>query len=1173
MAFVGRTDVKDPGAEQQQWERLAQRRERLYDTDEQFRVTRPDAEVAEAARRPGLRIAEVMATVMEGYADRPALGERAREVVTDPKTGKSSLRLLPRFVTTSYRDLWARVRAIASDWHHHDRHPVSAGDFVCVLGFASIDYTALEMACIHLGAVVVPLQTSAPASQHAPILAETEPAILAVGIDYLETAVEAAIEGVAPRRLIVFDYEPRDDAQRASYDAASARLAQAGSELAIETVGDVAERGAALPAVSLHVAAEGEDPLAWLFYTSGSTGTPKGAMFTESLCIGTWLAQSDQPVITLSYMPMSHLIGYGYVILTLANGGLSCFAARSDLSTLFDDLAMARPTTLSLVPRVCEMFFHNYLSELDRLTLAGADPNEADEKLRADIRENILGGRVLAVGCGSAALSPEIKTFMESVLDQHLLIGYSSTEIAGGMIVADEHVLRPPVIDYKLLDVPELGYFNTDKPYPRGELAVKSARFMAGYYKRPDLAAQMFDGDGYYKTGDIMAEVGPDRLRFVDRRNNVIKLSQGEFVAVSRLEALYSTSPLIRQIYIYGTSERSYVLAVVVPTDEATAQFEGDSAGRKSAIHRSLLAVAGDNGLNGYEVPRDFFVESEPFSLANGLLSGVGKFLRPKLKDRYGAVLEELYAKMADDQIGELRALRAGGADQPVPATVLRAAQASLGISAADVSTEARFIDLGGDSLSALTFSRLLADIFGVEVPVGVVIDPTGDLRSIANYIERERNREVGRPTFALVHGVGATEVRAADLTLDKFIDKDMLTTAAGLAPPTADIATVLLTGATGFLGRFLALEWLERLAESGGTLICLTRGADGADALRRIESALGTDPSLLERFRTLADGHLEVLAGDIGEPNLGLDDATWRRLADDVDLIVHPAAHVNHVLPYPQLFGANVAGAAETIRLAIANRLKPIHYISTMGVSAVAGHIVDEDSDIRAAVPSCAIADGYANGYGISKWAAEVLMREAHDLCQLPVAVLRPGMILADSRFAGQLNVPDIFTRLLFSLVITGIAPRSFYRGGDGRPHYEGLPVDFLAQTIAALGPNGRGFATYNTTNPHDDGISLDTFVDWIVDAGHTIGRIDDYDDWVARFETAMRGLPERQRSESVLAVLDIYRQPAKAVAGSLVPGKHFQAAVDRLGRRIPHITAELITKYLSDMKQVGLL
>jgi fatty acid CoA ligase FadD9 len=453
-------------------------------------------------------------------------------------------------------------------------------------------------------------------------------------------------------------------------------------------------------------------------------------------------------VITLGYMPMSHLIGYGYVIMTLANGGTSYFAAKSDLSTLFDDLAMARPTTLSLVPRVCEMFFHHYLSELDRMTLAGADPDEADNTLRTGIREQVLGGRVLAVGCGSAALSPEIKVFMESVLDQHLMIGYSSTEIAGGMIVADEHVLRPPVIDYKLLDVPELGYFNTDKPYPRGELAVKSSRFMAGYYKRPDLAAQMFDGDGYYKTGDIMAEVGPDRLRYVDRRNNVIKLSQGEFVAVSRLEALYSTSPLVRQIYIYGSSERSFVLGVVVPTEETLAQFVGDEAELHSVLSRSLLTVAQDNGLNGYEIPRDFLVETAPFSLENGLLSGVGKFLRPKVKDRYGARLEQLYAKMADDQISELRALRAGGADQPVPATVASAVQATLGLAAADVDPEARFIDLGGDSLSALTFSRLLADIFDVDVPVGVVIDPTGDLLSIANYIQRERDSgDVTRPT------------------------------------------------------------------------------------------------------------------------------------------------------------------------------------------------------------------------------------------------------------------------------------------------------------------------------------------------------------------------------------------------------------------------------------------
>jgi fatty acid CoA ligase FadD9 len=425
------------------------------------------------------------------------------------------------------------------------------------------------------------------------------------------------------------------------------------------------------------------------------------------------------------------------------------------------------------------------------------------------------------------------------------------------------------------------------------------------------------------------------------------------------------------------------------------------------------------------------------------------------------------------------------------------------------------------------------------------------------------------------VHDTATAEVRAEDLTLSKFIADDILSSAMLLPRPTAEVRTVLLTGATGFLGRFLGMRWLEGLADLGGTLICLTRGADAAQARQRIEAGLASDTTLLERFRSLAADHLEVIAGDIGEPGFGVDDATWRRLADTVDLIVHPAAHVNHLLPYRQLFTPNVVGTAEIIRLAITARLKPIHYISTMGVSAVAHQLVDEDTDIRRSVPSCTVDDGYANGYGISKWAGEVLLREAHDLCGLPIAVFRPGMILADSRYAGQLNVPDIFTRLLFSLVATGIAPRSFYRGSAGtRPHYEGLPVDFLADAITAIGPqHGSSFDTYNMTNPHDDGISLDTFVDWIIAAGYPVEKIDDYPTWLTRFETAMRALPENQRAQSVLTVLDVYREPMTALAGSPVPGDRFRAAVHDAGRAIPHLSRELIDKYLADLERIGVL
>ena len=99
----------------------------------------------------------------------------------------------------------------------------------------------------------------------------------------------------------------------------------------------------------------------------------------------------------------------------------------------------------------------------------------------------------------------------------------------------------------------------------------------------------------------------------------------------------------------------------------------------------------------------------------------------------------------------------------------------------------------------------------------------------------------------------------------------------------------------------------------------------------------------------------------------------------------------------------------------------------------------------------------------------------------------------------------------------------------------------------------HGSSFDTYNTTNPHDDGISLDTFVDWIIAAGYPIEKIDDYPGWLARFETTMRALPERQRAHSVLTVLDVYREPMPAVAGSPVPGARFQSAVEHSGRAIP--------------------
>ncbi|HYB80780.1 MAG TPA: thioester reductase domain-containing protein, partial [Mycobacterium sp.] len=347
-------------------------------------------------------------------------------------------------------------------------------------------------------------------------------------------------------------------------------------------------------------------------------------------------------------------------------------------------------------------------------------------------------------------------------------------------------------------------------------------------------------------------------------------------------------------------------------------------------------------------------------------------------------------------------------------------------------------------------------------------------------------------------------------------------------------------------------------------------------------------DPQMLAHFRELAADHLQVIAGDKGEANLGLDQPTWQRLAETVDLIVDPAALVNGVLPYSELFGPNVVGTAELIRIALTTKLKPYAYVSTAGVGdQIEPSAFTEDADIRVISPTRTIDDRYANGYSNSKWAGEVLLREANDLCGLPVAVFRCGMILADTTYAGQFNVSDIATRMMLSVVATGIAPRSFYQldadGNRQRTHFDGLPVEFVAEAIATLGARVvGGVQTYHVMNPHDDGIGLDEYVDWLIEAGYPIQRIDDFGEWVQRFETGLRALPDRQRQHSVLQVLlslhnSNFLQPAEPILGSVASTDRFRAAVQeaKVGpdNDIPHVSAPIIIKYVTDLQLFGLL
>lgn len=1148
-----------------------QRLQEVVGSDPQVRASMPLPDVAAAVREPGRSLAGIVDAVMLGYADRPAVGERPRPHGTDGSDPAT-------FEVLTYAELWARARALATVWSEDADGP-RPGDLVCSLGAGSCAYATLELACIAAGVVSVPLTPTANRADRAALLAETCPSVVALDLAQLADTIEAlmTIDGPGPRLIVVLDWPSADLQAHRAVREARTRLSVAGRSALIESLGDQIGRGVGRTPVPL---ATDRDPeaLTQIIYTSGATGTPKGAMFGARHLAALWIgqAQSQMPAIVTHYMPMSHTAGRMVLTGALARGGTCYFSTGSDPARMWADVAATRPTEFFLIPRLCEMIRDRYRTTVRGLLGIGLEPAAAEARARDEARTALLGGRVLAAVNGSAPLDPELRALLAEILQVPVHDAYGSTE-AGGVVLFNNLIQRPPVLEYKLSDVPELGYFATDQPHPRGELLVKTLSMVPGYYRRPELSADMFDDEGYYRTGDVMAQTGVDELSFVERRNNTLKLSQAEFVAVATLESIFATSPHIDQIFIYGRNGRPDLLAVVVPSAESAARLSGPEL--RTAIADSLRDLAKEHDLRPYEIPRDFVVEPVGFSAENGLATGLSKPIRHRLVQHYGPGLERLYRDLDDAQADEFAGLREGAAERPILETVTLAAQALVG-SGTSLPAQATFAELGGDSMSAYELSSRLTEIFQLEVPSSVILSPANNLVMVADFIETERRSGGRRPTARTVHAEPG-RLRADELTLEAFLDPDTLE-AAGSLGAGGGTESVLLTGANGYLGRFVLLELLRRVENGPGTVICLVRAVNDQAARQRLDEAFDSgDPDLVSTYRALAQGRLEVLAADVSRPDLGLREDDWNRLAIEVDEIVHPAATVNHVLPYEELFGPNVAGTAELIRLAITDHLKTVVYLSTVGVAdQILPGQFDETSDIRRTCPQRVVRDEYANGYANTKWASEVLLRDAHERFGLPVTVFRSNLLLAHRHYRGQLNVPDMLTRLLLSMALTGIAPASFYRPGpDGsrkRVHFDGLPVDFVAEAVVHIRADGPELATYNLVNPHTgDGVSLDTFVDWLAERDPRTTRLPDYAEWLRRLEIGLRGLPNHLRQRSLLPLIHAFAEP-EMLPDLAVPAEEFQDAVRWHhigGGHVPSIDRALIEKYVDDLRALGLL
>jgi fatty acid CoA ligase FadD9 len=1179
--------------------RALERSHRLAQQDEELQRFSPLGQTQEHVIKDTRSSIECLARTCELYADRPCFRERARGAVTEAEAR-----------ITTYAGLWRRVEAAASGLRRE--RLADTGGFVGICGFGSVDWVVVDLACLYLSAVSVPIQTSASPTDLRNIVNEAELVCVVCSLAQLELIASVLPDCPTVRSVVVMDVDEQDRSALEAWALARQTLEEEhGAELRVLRLSEVEQlghQGGLVPYVEPSQRAATEpDPLMTLMYTSGSTGSPKGAMFPESIWRAYWRSPSFgrfpvTPHLSINYMPLNHMAGRGGIIRSIREGGLMSFVSRSDMSTLFEDIRLARPTTLMLIPRAASMIYQVFQAELvKRAADRGLAPDDeagrgrVAAEIMGEMRGSFLGDRLIYAVTGTAPTAREVRDFIERCFEVPLYDGYGSTEV--GPVTFENQIMSEVVTAFKIVSVPELGYRTTDEPFPRGELCVKSPRQIPGYYRNPEATRGLFDEEGYLKMGDIVEQRGPREVVWIDRKKNVLKLAQGEFVSTTRLEELYAAgTPFIRQIYIHGDSLRSYLLAVIVPDHRAveTALYQRrgalDDAAVKALIREELNRIAMDAQVKSYEIPRDFLLEPEPFTREKGLLTESNKPIRARLQARYGERLERLYAEIERRQIEDLQALaqeRGKEGSASVEERVRRAMEATLGLRDIDVGEAVQsFIQLGGDSLSAVRLADLIRDLCDVEVPVGLLLDPTLRVSAVVRYVEE---RLSGRPslqevTFERVHGAGAEIVRADDLRLDRFLGAEDFEAAGSAAPATAlprEARVTLLTGANGFLGRFLALTLLERAARSGGRVVCIVRAPGDAEALERLRGSYrGADTALAARFQQLSAGRLTVLQGDLMKPQLGLADEVYERLCEEVDSIVHNGALVNHAFSYAQLFEPNVLGTVELMRLAIRRRIKALGFVSTVGVAGGLGRRdpIREDEDARSLWQERPIDSGYAVGYATSKWACEVLLRQLADQLAVPVDVFRCSMILPHREYLGQLNVSDFLTRLLVGVVSTGLAPRSFYAGDAGRAHFDGLPVDFVAESIASIASTPRpGLATYHVVNARwDDGVSLDRLVDWVVSAGYPVTRVDDYATWFAAFRERLLALPPEVQHRSPLPILHQWARPIPVEAEALFDARRLRARLEEIAGEaveIPRVDEQSVHAYLDDLVALGLI
>jgi long-chain acyl-CoA synthetase len=539
---------------------------------------------------------------------------------------------------------------------------IQRGDRVAILSENRPEWVFADMALVQIGAVSVPIYPTLTPKQISYILSNAEVKLLIVSNRFqLAKVMKIVSDIVTLERIIIMNEHDTGDSEKVT--------------VLSEIIRKGREERTAFARVDIK-----PDDLLTIIYTSGTMGNPKGVMLThKNIVSNIHDSIPSLPILAedvlLSYLPLSHsferMAGY---YTAFACGATIAYA--ESVETVRENILEIEPTIIATVPRLFEKMYNRVMKQLESASSIektifswAVHTGHKHAKMRRQKRMNPFvslmfgvadalvfkkikartGGRLKFFVSGGAALSRELGEFFDAV-GITIAQGYGLTEAS-------------PVISVNRLEDNKFG--SVGKPIKNlevkiaadGEILVRGANVMKGYWKDPKATAEMIDSQGWLHTGDIGALDEEGYLTITDRKKHIFVNSGGKNIAPQHIEDLLTQSLYIDQAVLIGEN-RMYCTALIVPDFDLIADHArkhkipfhsmGELLGHSAIIELINREIDGlQKDLANYEKVRKFSLLHTPLSIEAGEITPTLKVKRKIVEEKFSAIIARMYDGVA----------------------------------------------------------------------------------------------------------------------------------------------------------------------------------------------------------------------------------------------------------------------------------------------------------------------------------------------------------------------------------------------------------------------------------------------------------------------------------------------------------------------------------------------